>query len=93
MSGRLGLGSRSSLGDHLAHYGALPEVGERRGGQPGSLVDEVERAGLRGRGGGWFPTHIKMRGVVESSTKVSVLSRGCGAGRVVYLECVLRLLQ
>ena len=75
MTGRLGLGTPPGLAEHLAAYGPLPEVGARRGDQPGDLVDEVERAGLRGRGGGWFPTHLKLRAVVESSASRSMLSR------------------
>lgn len=75
MSGRLGLGTPPGLAEHLAHYGPLPTVGARHGSRPGRLVDEVERAGLRGRGGGWFPTHLKLRAVVESSDSRSRLSR------------------
>lgn len=75
MTGRLGLGSPSTLGNHVAQYGPLPEVTARRGGTPGGLVDEVERAGLRGRGGGWFPTHLKLRAVVDSSQSRAPLSR------------------
>jgi len=44
------------LADHLAHYGPAPR-------SPGGLVDEVETAGLRGRGGAGFPTAVKMRAV------------------------------
>ena len=49
---RLGIQSRSSLAMHLTEHGPLPDVGRRHGSRPGPLVDEVERAGLRGRGGG-----------------------------------------
>jgi NADH:ubiquinone oxidoreductase subunit F (NADH-binding) len=29
------------------------------------MLDELERSGLRGRGGGWFPTHRKWRSVAQ----------------------------
>lgn len=75
MTTRLGLATSPSLAQHLADYGPLPQVPERQGSTPGRLVDEVERAGLRGRGGGWFPTHIKLRAVVTSSAERGILSR------------------
>lgn len=75
MTERLGLGSPPSLADHLRMFGPMPSVEGRRGSAPGALVDEVERAGLRGRGGGWFPTHRKLRAVVDSSVSRGRLSR------------------
>lgn len=75
MTERLGLGSPPSLSEHQRTFGAMPPVARRSGGEPGSLVDEVERSGLRGRGGGWFPTHRKLRAVVESSQSRGRLSR------------------
>jgi NADH:ubiquinone oxidoreductase subunit F (NADH-binding) len=74
MSGRLGLGSAPSLAEHTRAVGALPRAGSRRGSTPGDLVAEVAAAGLRGRGGGWFPTDRKLRAVVESSAGRSRLS-------------------
>ena len=71
---RLGIQSRSSLAMHLTEHGPLPDVGRRHGSRPGPLVDEVERAGLRGRGGGWFPTAVKLRAVVDSSAQRGRLS-------------------
>lgn len=75
MTERLGLGSPPSLTEHLRTFGPMPRIDARSGSAPGSLVDEVERAGLRGRGGGWFPTHLKLRAVVESSASRGRLSR------------------
>ncbi|MDP1879179.1 MAG: NADH-ubiquinone oxidoreductase-F iron-sulfur binding region domain-containing protein [Actinomycetota bacterium] len=71
---RLGLSLRSSLAVHLAEHGHLPASRGRHGSVAGSLVDEVERSGLRGRGGGWFPTAVKLRAVVESSAARGRLS-------------------
>jgi NADH:ubiquinone oxidoreductase subunit F (NADH-binding) len=75
MTLRLGLATPPSFAQHLADYGPLPVVPERQGATAGSLVDQAERAGLRGRGGGWFPTHIKLRAVVTSSADRGILSR------------------
>ena len=72
---RLGIDTRSSLAMHEAEHGTLPIAAARSGHRPGGLVDEVESAGLRGRGGGWFPTHRKLRAVVDSSAAQSRLSR------------------
>lgn len=44
------------LVDHLARLGPAPNPGRE-------LIGEVERAGLRGRGGAGFPTAIKMESV------------------------------
>ena len=72
---RLDLDAAPGLAAHLATHGPRPKPAPRRGAAPGALVDELERAGLRGRGGGWFPTHIKLRGVVASSAGRRRLSR------------------
>jgi NADH:ubiquinone oxidoreductase subunit F (NADH-binding) len=45
-------------------------------GKPGALVDELQTAGLRGRGGGWFPTSRKFHAVVESAAARHALSGG-----------------
>jgi NADH:ubiquinone oxidoreductase subunit F (NADH-binding) len=74
MPGRLGLDSAPALADHTRAIGDLPRVGARRGSAPGGLVDELASAGLRGRGGGWFPTERKIRVVVESSSGRGLLS-------------------
>ena len=36
---------------------------------PGALIDEIEAAGLRGRGGAGFPAHIKWRTVAETEAE------------------------
>jgi NADH:ubiquinone oxidoreductase subunit F (NADH-binding) len=54
-----------SLAEHIEQYGPLPA------GQPGAatLIAEVERSGLTGRGGGAFPAGRKIRAVAEASTR------------------------
>jgi NADH:ubiquinone oxidoreductase subunit F (NADH-binding) len=74
MTGRLGLDSPPTLADHTRSVGPLPTIGARRGATPGPLVGELAAAGLRGRGGGWFPTERKLRAVVESSAARGRLS-------------------
>ncbi len=48
--------SAPRLVDHLGRLGPAPRLGHE-------LIGEVERAGLRGRGGAGFPTAIKMEAV------------------------------
>jgi NADH:ubiquinone oxidoreductase subunit F (NADH-binding) len=67
------------LEQHLALHGPLPSlgrrgsgralVGARRGARRGdpALIEEVERAGLLGRGGAAFPTAAKLRAVAAAS--------------------------
>jgi NADH:ubiquinone oxidoreductase subunit F (NADH-binding) len=48
-------GRTVTLGDHLSRWGGLPDW-------PGSMfLDELERSGLRGQGGAWFPLAAKWR--------------------------------
>lgn len=63
-----------SLAEHASQLGPVPVVESPE--QQRRLIDEVERAGLRGRGGGWFPTHAKLRAVRESAASRGRLSRG-----------------
>ncbi len=53
-----------SLQEHIATHGEMSpgRLGTRRGAH--ALIDEVERAGLQGRGGAGFPTAVKMRAVL-----------------------------
>ena len=64
-----------SLAEHLAIHGELPfgKRRERRGA--GALIDLVEQAGLRGRGGAAFPVAIKMRAVAEGAGRAPIGKR------------------
>lgn len=55
-SSRLFAAQGPSLAEHLDAFGAMPSVGH-------GLIDDVEAAGLTGRGGAGFPTSRKMRAV------------------------------
>jgi NADH:ubiquinone oxidoreductase subunit F (NADH-binding) len=56
-----------SLREHLAVHGDPPLARSRRERrEAAALMDEVERAGLLGRGGAAFPTAVKMRAVARA---------------------------
>jgi NADH:ubiquinone oxidoreductase subunit F (NADH-binding) len=50
-------GEQVGLDEHLDRWGPLPR------GRETTFIDELERSGLRGRGGGWFPVGTKWRAV------------------------------
>ena len=56
-----------SLGAPPRRHGPLPDAGPE-------LIDEVERAGLRGRGGAGFPAAIKLAPVAAGSRPVVVVN-------------------
>jgi Respiratory-chain NADH dehydrogenase 51 Kd subunit len=49
---------------HVARYGRLP-YRERQG----TLIKDIETAGLTGRGGGAFPAHKKLQAVLQAADK------------------------
>ena len=57
----------ATLADHLAAGGGRGLEAARRLG-PAGTIDELEAAGLRGRGGGGFPTGVKWRTVAEHAS-------------------------
>ena len=54
-----------SLAEHVDQYGQM-QAGQL---EPETLIAEVERSGLTGRGGGAFPAGRKIRAVAEASTR------------------------
>jgi len=55
----------ADLAGHVDHFGPRPDGGSR-------LIAEVDRAGLRGRGGAGFPTAVKMQAVAQRRRSVVV---------------------
>ena len=64
----LGGAGGAGLDGHFARWGQMP------GGGP-ALIDEVERAGVRGRGGAAFPLAVKMR-AVAGGRQVVIVANG-----------------
>ncbi len=67
-----------ALEEHLALHGPLPlgRGGRRRQlrERAAMLIDEIERAGLLGRGGAAFPTATKMRAVADARGRAIVVA-------------------
>ncbi len=64
-----------SLDEHLAIHGEPPLAHSRRERRDATtLIDRLERAGLCGRGGGAFPTAVKMRAVGASRGRPVVVA-------------------
>jgi NADH:ubiquinone oxidoreductase subunit F (NADH-binding) len=64
-----GIPARGALGldEHLALHGPLPPLAARGRRGASALIDLVEEAGLRGRGGASFPLAAKLRAVASAS--------------------------
>ncbi len=83
--------NRTSLADHRCH---IARVSEGRAGRADSrLIDAIDSAGLRGRGGAGFPTAIKMRAVVENRKTPVVVVNGTEGEPVSVKDAVLMRLQ
>ena len=69
-----------TLEEHLSVHGSPPSVASRgrRRGRDGAemLIDEIDRAGLLGRGGAAFPTAVKLRAVARARGRPIVLANG-----------------
>ncbi|HEY3753728.1 MAG TPA: NADH-ubiquinone oxidoreductase-F iron-sulfur binding region domain-containing protein [Pseudonocardiaceae bacterium] len=61
-------GRPADLAAHLNRYGPLPAHV--------ALIDLARSAGLRGRGGAWFPTGTKLAAVAAGKRKGSVVANG-----------------
>ena len=61
----------ASLADHLARYGPPPAAGPG-GRRREALIEEVDRAGLTGRGGAGFPTARKLAAVAAGHNPVVI---------------------
>ncbi|HEY5195057.1 MAG TPA: NADH-ubiquinone oxidoreductase-F iron-sulfur binding region domain-containing protein [Solirubrobacteraceae bacterium] len=66
-----------SLREHVAAHGEPPLAHSRRERrEAAALIDEIEHAGLLGRGGAAFPTAIKMRAVARARGQPVVVVNG-----------------
>jgi NADH:ubiquinone oxidoreductase subunit F (NADH-binding) len=63
-------GRALSLGEHLALHGPLPL------GSGDELIELIEAAGLRGRGGAGFPAATKLRAVASARGRPIVVANG-----------------
>lgn len=64
-----------SLAEHLAIHGELPFATRRERRGAGELVELVEQAGLRGRGGAAFPVARKLRAVTAAAGRTPLGKR------------------
>ncbi|MGH2903782.1 MAG: SLBB domain-containing protein, partial [Solirubrobacteraceae bacterium] len=66
------------LGEHLAIHGEMALGRGRRHARrfAAELIESIERAGLRGRGGSAFPTAVKMRAVAGARRRGVVVANG-----------------
>ncbi len=67
-------GGAPTLEEHADRVGPLPGLGSAASGR--WLLDEVERSGLRGRGGAGFPTSVKLAAVAEGRGRKVVVANG-----------------
>jgi NADH:ubiquinone oxidoreductase subunit F (NADH-binding) len=68
-------GGPAALPEHLARHGARPScAGDAQRRQ--SLINEVEFAGLTGRGGAAFPAAVKLRAAATASHAPVVIANG-----------------
>jgi len=67
-------GSPLPLREHRRVHPRPPDPGRRPAGE---LIEIVETSGLRGRGGGSFPTGAKLRAVSERGRRPVVVVNGC----------------
>ncbi len=69
----VGVGGATTLAHHLAVHGELPSQRRRRRRAEHPLIEQAERAGLRGRGGAGFPIATKMRAVAAQRRRPLVV--------------------
>jgi NADH:ubiquinone oxidoreductase subunit F (NADH-binding) len=79
-------GAWQSLAEHRTRYAAPPMP---RGRPWTELIDVVDRAGLRGRGGAGFPTAVKMRTVAKGRGRAVVLANGTEGEPASYKDKLL----
>ena len=84
--GSLADGEMVDLDRHIDAHGVLPS---RRELDARALVDLVERAGLRGRGGAAFPMATKLRAVRAARGSAIVVANGCESEPISAKDALL----
>ena len=77
LAGWFATGAPADRAAHAARYGPLPVADFRHRAGRAELVETVARAGLRGRGGGGFPTARKLAAVAAARGRPVVVANGC----------------
>jgi NADH:ubiquinone oxidoreductase subunit F (NADH-binding) len=70
-------GGPENADEHLARFGPVPLREYATPGGRERLVEAVEASGLRGRGGGGFPTGRKLAAVASAQGRSVVVGNGC----------------
>jgi NADH:ubiquinone oxidoreductase subunit F (NADH-binding) len=73
---RMASADPATMAEHIGTFGRLP---------PHIDIAEVDRSGLRGRGGAGFPTGVKMRAVASARGRTVVVANG-GEGEPASLK-------
>lgn len=79
-------GGWTSLAEHRRRFPTPPPL---QRGPDESLIDAVERAGLRGRGGAAFPTAAKLTAVARGTRRPVVLANGCEGEPASFKDAVV----
>jgi NADH:ubiquinone oxidoreductase subunit F (NADH-binding) len=63
--------------EHHAIHGELPVLERRKKAADHPLIEELDRAGLRGHGGAAYPAGAKMRAVAQAGGRPVIVVNGC----------------
>jgi NADH:ubiquinone oxidoreductase subunit F (NADH-binding) len=77
LAGWFATGAPADHAAHVARYGPVPVAAFRDRAERAKLIETVARAGLRGRGGGGFPTARKLAAVAAARGRPVVVANGC----------------
>ena len=79
-------GAWQTLAEHRTRYAEPPHPRSRPWTE---LIDAIDRAGLRGRGGAGFPTAVKMRSVAGGRGRAVVVANGTEGEPASYKDRLL----